>query len=163
MKHSILLTSLISILLLSACGASVKDASTATSPNQTVSESVSAQQPQSEGLTRTDGQGAVTFEVTPLNLNDPVDTLQFNVSMNTHSVDLSMDLAPLATLTTDTGMTVQATLWDAPKGGHHLMGKLSFPVTQNGQSLLAGVKRLTLTIKNVDAPERTFSWDLPAK
>lgn len=141
-------------LLLAACGP------VASNPSPTTPSSAPVRQIQSEGLTRTDDQGAVTFEVTPLNLNDPTDTLQFNVSMSTHSVDLSMDLSPLATLTTNTGATVQATLWDAPKGGHHLMGKLSFPVTQNGKSILDGAKKLTLTIKNVDAPERTFSWDL---
>jgi hypothetical protein len=44
-------------------------------------------------LTRLDEQGMVTVEVTPLNLGMPGETLVFEVSMNTHSVDLSMDLA----------------------------------------------------------------------
>ena len=114
-------------------------------------------------MTRSDGQGAVAFEVTPLNLDDPGGTLQFDVSMNTHSVDLSMDLATLATLTTDAGITVQASLWDGPQGGHHVEGKLTFPASQNGKSILDGAKQLTLTIKNVDVPERVFTWKLPAK
>jgi len=29
----------------------------------------------------------------------------------------------IATLTTDTGLTVQATKWDATPGGHHVPGK----------------------------------------
>jgi len=49
-------------------------------------------------LTRLDEQGAVVFEVTPLNLGTPAETLEFDVAMNTHSVDLSMDLAGLSTL-----------------------------------------------------------------
>ena len=35
-------------------------------------------------LARIDEQGAVVFEVTPLNLGTPADTLEFDVSMNTH-------------------------------------------------------------------------------
>ena len=111
-------------------------------------------------LTRTDEQGAVTFEVTPLNLSKAADSLEFDVSMNTHSVDLSMDLAQLATLTTDTGLTVQAAKWDATPGGHHVPGKLIFPVTQDGKSVLEGAGKLTLTIVNVDAPTRLFEWSL---
>ena len=113
-----------------------------------------------QDLARTDEQGAVTVAVTPLNLSRPGQTLDFEVAMNTHSVDLSMDLAALATLTTDTGRAVQATGWDAPKGGHHASGRLSFPATVGGVSLLKGAKKLTLTLQNVDAPERAFTWDL---
>lgn len=80
--------------------------------------------------------------------------------MDTHSVDLSMDLATLSTLTTDTGFTVQAALWDAPRGGHHVRGKLVFPAVQDGKPILEGAGKLTLTITNVDAPSRIFEWDL---
>lgn len=111
-------------------------------------------------LMRTDEQGAIFFEVTPLNLGTPADTLEFDVAINTHSVDLSMDLAALATLTTDTGSTVQATKWDAPSGGHHVNGKLIFPVMQDSKSILEGASKLTLTIVNVDATSRVFEWEL---
>lgn len=116
--------------------------------------------PSFESDSRLDEQGTVTVAVTPLNLDDPGDTLDFEVSMNTHSVDLSMDLAPLAMLTNDTGKTVQATLWDAPRGGHHVNGTLSFPATADGSSLLEGTGTLTLTIREVAVPERVFVWDL---
>jgi hypothetical protein len=72
-----------------------------------------------------------------------------------------MDLATLSTLTTDTGLSVQATTWDAPRGGHHVQGKLIFPATQDGKSILEGTSKLTLTITNVDAPTRVFEWQLP--
>lgn len=111
-------------------------------------------------LARTDEQGAVVITITPLNLNGPGQTLDFEVAMNTHSVNLSMDLAKLATLTTDSGLTAQATQWDAPNGGHHVTGKLSFPVSVNGTSLLSKTTQLTLTIRDVDARERTFKWEL---
>ena len=111
-------------------------------------------------LARLDEQGAVVFEVTPLNLGTPADTLEFQVSMNTHSVDLSMDLAVLSTLSTDTGVSVQASKWDAIPGGHHVSGTLIFPSAQDGKSILEGTSKLTLTIDNVDAPSRVFDWEL---
>jgi hypothetical protein len=111
-------------------------------------------------LTRVDEQGAVVFELTPLNLGTPADMLEFDVAMNTHSVDLSMDLASLSTLTTDTNVTVQATKWDAIPGGHHVSGKLIFPIMKDGKSILEGASKFTLTIINVDAASRVFEWEL---
>lgn len=131
-------------------------------PAQDKPAAVSTETPQAEagGLTRTDQQGEITVEVTPLNLDNPSDQLEFDVVLDTHSVDLSMDLAALATLTTDTGVTIPATLWDAPRGGHHVEGKLIFPATNDGKSILDGATKLTLTIVDVDAPSRVFDWQL---
>lgn len=111
-------------------------------------------------MTRIDEQGMVIVEVTPLNMGAPSDTLQFDVVLNTHSVDLSMDLATLATLTTDTGITLEATMWDAPRGGHHVSGKLIFSAVQDGKSILEGASKLTLTIFDLDTASRIFEWDL---
>jgi hypothetical protein len=113
-----------------------------------------------DGEAQLDEQGFVAVAVTPLNLNAPDGTLNFNVGLNTHSVDLSMDLAPLATLEADNGLGVQAILWDAPRGGHHVSGVLSFPAVSEGVSLLEGASHLTLKIRDVDAPERSFTWSL---
>ena len=126
-------------------------------PNTISTESDSSS---NDSATLSDQQGTVTVEVTSLNLDSATDTLDFDVVMDTHSVDLSMDLASLATLTTDTGITVQPTLWDAPLGGHHVAGKLIFPATQDGKSILDGAGTLTLTLVNVDVPSRSFEWDL---
>jgi hypothetical protein len=93
-------------------------------------------------------------------METPADTLEFDIAMNTHSVDLSMDLATLSKLSTDTGMTVQAAKWDAIPGGHHVSGKLIFPASANGTSILEGANKLTLTIVNVDAASRVFEWEL---
>jgi hypothetical protein len=111
-------------------------------------------------MQRTDEQGLVVVVVTPNNLGTPAETLEFEVSMSTHSVDLSMDLATLSTLTTDTGVTIPPSIWDAPRGGHHVSGKLIFPSAQNGASILQGATKLTLTITNVDVPTRVFEWEL---
>jgi len=109
--------------------------------------------------TVSDSQGAVIVEITPKNFT--AETLDFNVSLNTHSVDLSMDLSTLATLTTDTGVTVPASLWDAPRGGHHVEGTLQFPASVAGKSVLEVAKQITIKIVNLDVPERVFTWDLP--
>lgn len=114
--------------------------------------------------TLTDEQGAVVVEVTQLNLNGPGDTLDFAVAMNTHSVDLGVNLAKNAVLTTDTGLTVSPVRWDAPSGGHHISGTLSFSPVVGDKVVLGGAARLTLTIRNVDVAERVFTWELqPAR
>ncbi|MEW5985260.1 MAG: hypothetical protein AB1791_01345 [Chloroflexota bacterium] len=157
------LAALLALVVLTACGANPgstagQPAASPTEPAAGVSEPA-ANTP--AALTREDSQGAVTVQVTPLNLEQPAATLDFDVVMDTHSVDLSMDLTQLATLQSDTGIEVQANAW--PVGsGHHYEGTLSFPtLTAAGQNLLEGATRLTLVIKNLDAPERVFEWELP--
>jgi len=107
-----------------------------------------------------DQQGMVTVEATPINLGMAGDSLVFDIAMNTHSVDLSMDLAQLSTLTTDTGRDIPAMSWDAPRGGHHVSGELVFPARIDGVSILDGASKITLQIKDVDATMRIFEWDL---
>jgi hypothetical protein len=150
MKHKWMIAlSLIFSLTLTACGATPHPASEGnTSPGGWT-----------EQTTQTDDQGAVTVEITPLNLANAGETLDFQVVLDTHSVDLSMDLAALATLTTDTGKTSQALKWDAPLGGHHVEGTLSFPAAMDGSTLLEGASQITLTIKDLDAPQRVFVWE----
>ena len=157
MKRFLIPLLLATALFLAACSA-VTPASDQTPP-QTASVSPEAAS-SNKDLTRSDKQGAVTVNVTPLNLDNPSDQLEFDIALETHSVDLSMDLATLATLTTDKGVTVQATLWDAPRGGHHVEGKLVFPATNDGKSILEGADKLTITITNVDAASRVFEWQL---
>lgn len=149
-------------LLLAGCSAAVSAGSVsplrpaATLQPTTPTDSSSS----TADLARTDEQGAVVITITPLNVKDPGQTLDFEVVMNTHSVNLGMDIAKVATLTTDSGLTVQAVKWDAPTGGHHITGKLSFPVNVDGASILSETTQLTLTIRGVDAPERIFKWEL---
>jgi hypothetical protein len=169
MKSVYLLPVLLLALALSGCATGAN-----TSVTQTVKPDVaSTQQPQttqvqpapalaglSGELARTDAQGAVQVKVTPLNLVNPGETLDFDVDMNTHSVDLGMNLAELATLTTDIGQKVTAKKWEAPGGGHHVVGKLLFPSTVDGKPLLKGATKVTLSLRNIDAAERVFSWNL---
>lgn len=162
MKLRPLLVAVVLLLALTAC---TQSAATTTPPtSEPVQDVVTPERtlPSFESESRLDEQGAVTVAVTPLNLGSPGDTLDFEIAMNTHSVDLSMDLTQIATLTTDTGKTVEATAWDGPSGGHHVSGTLSFPAAVNGAPLLEGASTLTLTIRDVDVPERVFVWDLGA-
>lgn len=142
-------------LILTACASTEKPTAVATSNNNTapVAESELS-------LVRTDAQGSVAFTVEPLNLDSSGETLEFMISMETHSVDLAWDLAAQSVLTNDAGLQVTGLSW--PVGtGHHLEGTLTFPTqTADGQSLLAGAKSLTLTIRNAGADERVFTWEV---
>lgn len=157
MKRLLLPALIILTFVITACSATLSPLPTQ-SPSDPVS-TVSAS-PEFDSATRMDDQGAIIFEVTPLDLNQTAESLVFNIVLTTHSIDLSMDLAATATLLTDTGVSVNSTLWDAPRGGHHVEGKLIFPAAQDGKSILDGATKLTLTITNVDAPTRIFEWEL---
>ena len=155
MKRFLIPSLLILALILAACSATPAPLPSDPAPAPVSSGNSAAQ---FDSAMRSDEQGAIIFEVTPLNLDAPTETIEFDIVLTTHSIDLSMDLATQATLTTDTGLTVQATLWDAPRGGHHVVGTLIFPATVDGKFILDGATKLTLTIVNVDAPSRVFEW-----
>ena len=86
--------------------------------------------------------------------------LTFNITMDTHSVDLDVyDLTNLATLRDSQGRQFKATSWKAPKGGHHRSGTLGF---KSDQPLLQqDTKYIELLIKDVaNVPERVLRWEL---
>lgn len=153
MNTKLLIVMSLMMFALAACSASANAAmSTGTpEPEPTL--------PSFESLARLDEQGAVIVSVEPTNLDNPSETLDFQIGMNTHSVELDMDLSQLATLTTDTGKTLQPSGWEGGRGGHHVTGVLSFPVDVESPPL-EGVSTLTLTIREVDVPERVFTWQL---
>ncbi len=113
----------------------------------------------SDGATRTNEGGQVTIAATWLGSSAG---MVFSVAMNTHAVDLdSYDLKQLATLRIDGGREVQPTSWEAPKGGHHRSGTLTFPATDtDGRPLIAsGTRTIELVIRDVaGVPERVFAW-----
>ena len=106
-----------------------------------------------------DSQGAVTISIEPINLDNPGQTLDFDVKMDTHSIDLGMDISKLSILSIASGKTVEAVKWNAPMGGHHVEGTLSFPATINGMPLLENSEEITIRIIDVDAPARIFKWN----
>lgn len=86
----------------------------------------------------------------------------FAIVMDTHAVDLDgYDLRRLAVLRIDNGQEIPPTGWDAPKGGHHRAGTLTFPTTaaDGTPPITANTRTIELIIRDVgDVPERTFTW-----
>ena len=175
LKVSLLLS--LTALLLAACASatptavpasptSSPDANSVAQPTASTPDANSVAQPTAlppasgDDLARTDSQASVDFVVTPLNLSAPGETLDFDISLNTHSVDLSWDLAAQSVLSSDTGLEVNGLEW--PVGsGHHYEGTLTFPAkTADGKPLLEGAETLTLTIRDTGVTERVFVWEL---
>jgi len=112
-----------------------------------------------EGISRLDTQGAVEIEVIPKEIRLTEGMVDFDVFLNTHSIDLSMDLAQLSILETDTGFSLTAAAWSGLPGGHHISGVLSFPAESDSVQVLTDASRITITIRDIDAPERVYVWE----
>lgn len=111
--------------------------------------------------TQTNEAGQVKIVATWQGLTGKPD---FTVTMDTHSVDLDgYNLDQLALLRTDDGRQVRSSGWDAPSGGHHRSGTLSFPTTADDGSPLIGPTTRTLELVIADVagvPERVLRWVL---
>ena len=98
--------------------------------------------------------GGITVKVTPKYLAAQARRWEFKVVLDTHSADLGHDLVKSAVLIDATGRTHPPLAWDgAPPGGHHREGVLSFKP-------LGAVDEITLQMRDVGMPERTFRWSL---
>jgi hypothetical protein len=90
--------------------------------------------------------------------------LTFSVVMDTHSVDLdSYDLSRMVVLHTNDGRESAVLKWDAPKGGHHRRGTLTFSeVALDGKPLIgADTKFIELVIYDLSGvAARSFTWQL---
>lgn len=104
---------------------------------------------------QTNNAGNVVVTVTPevLSAGAP---LAFEISMNTHSVDLAGDMLALVELRDERGSVRKPTVWDGPVGGgHHRAGVIRF------DALPAGTRSITLVVKNIAGiRERAFTWEL---
>ncbi len=85
----------------------------------------------------------------------------FDITLDTHSVDLdALDLAD-AVLRNDRGETLTAIPWDAPNGGHHREGSLAFE--GDVARFLGGADWIELVLTGIgDLPERTLRWEVGA-
>ena len=152
-KHLVIVLVAVLGLILAACSPTANPTPTDVTPTPA---SLSSPLESSEAdLARVSDEAMVVVEVTPLNLGDKsAATIDFEVAMNTHSVNLTYDLTTIATLSSDAGEQVQPTKWDGPTGGgHHVSGTLSFRALKNrGQSV-------TLALRGIaGVPERVFTW-----
>jgi hypothetical protein len=88
----------------------------------------------------------------------------FTVVLDTHAVNLdAYDLSQLAVLRTDQAVDVVPMIWDAPAGGHHREGTLTFPLEQvDGSLVISGETRMIeLRIRDVGGvPETVLTWVL---
>ena len=130
--------------------------------NASGTTSTTATATQSGAMTRTNEGGQITIKVTWQGKSaGPV----FRVEMDTHAVNLdSYDLRQLAALHIGQGQEeMRPTSWDAPSGGHHRSGTLSFPATfPDGTSVMkTDTHIIKLIIRSVGGlAERTFLWTL---
>ena len=106
--------------------------------------------------TQSSSEQGVTVKVTAKSIGLPGSQWEFAVVLDTHSADLSDDLAQSATLTTDDGRTFKPTRWlGAPPGGHHREGVLAFDVP----APRPGAIELRIERPGESVP-RTFRWPL---
>lgn len=106
--------------------------------------------------TQRDEAGTITVEAA---WGGPAAGATFDLTLDTHSVDLDpLDLSD-ATLRNDRGDTLVAAPWAAPKGGHHRQGTLTFQ--GDDAAFFAEARWVELVLVGVgDVPERTLRWEL---
>lgn len=100
-------------------------------------------------------ESRVTVDVSPKQLVIGQPT-QFQVRMNTHSVELSQDMVAISELMDDQGKIYRPLKWQgSPPGGHHRKGLLEFPVLEGSPT---SVKLIIKSVAKV--PERIFEWEI---
>jgi len=110
------------------------------------------------GLVQNSTGGAVSIDVKWLGVDN--DKLVFDVSMDTHSVDLDQyNLGSLSVLLDEQGNQYIPTSWQSAPGGHHRKGTLTFATPD---SLSQGkTKYVELIVRDVaGVGERVFKWEV---
>lgn len=99
-------------------------------------------------------QAGVTVQVTPR--ADSGGTWEFEFALNTHSGDLSEDLAKAVVLVADGGTSYAPVAWQGdPPGGHHRKGVLRF------QAISPQPQAIELKLQRPGEPSpRSFRWQL---
>lgn len=103
---------------------------------------------------RTNSEGPVSVQVTPVELGQ--DKWNFEIILNTHSVELDYDLAKLAGLIDASGKENLPLSWEGdPPEGHHREGTLVF------EAINPKPTSITLKVKEVGGiKERNFVWTI---
>ena len=106
--------------------------------------------------TQSSSERGVTIKVTPKAIAADNPRWEFSVALDTHSGDLSDDLAKTATLITSDGRELKPVAWTgAGPGGHHREGVLEFVVP----APWPGAVELKLE-RAGEATPRVFRWQL---
>lgn len=142
------------IVLLAACSSSPPSAAGTLPSGAPPGSSV----PASGGTTQTSEGGQVTVVV---DWAGPAGGAVFDVTLDTHSIDLdALDLAD-AILRNDRGEALSAQPWAAPRGGHHREGALTF--VGDTAAFFAGARWVELALPGVgDLAERRLRWEIAA-
>lgn len=149
----------LAVLLLAGCAGGLFEGQTslstpATQPGQSAAET----QPSASGWDlsprRNDARGVV-IDVQPLGLGADQEVWEFNVALNTHSVNLDYNLTEVAVLRCERGQEYKPVSWEgSPPGGHHRQGVLRFASLDHPSSFLE------LVIQDVaGVSERIFRWE----
>ena len=148
-------TKLFFIILLLLAGVAIFGSAGKSKPSTsaTVSSNPQSGEQESGFLPQIKTMGAVEVEISPISIKSGENTV-FELSMNTHSVELSYDYIQIATLTDESGNDYKPTEWTGGNSGHHLSGELIFP------TLSSTPKQLTLTLEGVDNETEDFRWKL---
>ncbi len=107
-------------------------------------------------LTQISGEGPVTVAVTPKQLVAGVDTWEFEIALDTHSVELNYELTEIVTLAGSDGQSYNPGVWqgDGPSG-HHRGGVLLFKAPATPP------EAVDLIIHGVGGvAERRFRWSV---
>ena len=105
--------------------------------------------------TLSDTQGVVTVNVTPTLVSSKDLQWKFDVSFSTHSIELDQDITQISVLVDDKGKEYKPIRWEGSgPGGHHREGTLVF------NQISPMPKSITLKILGVDAPVRSFVWNI---
>lgn len=99
-------------------------------------------------------EGNVKIVVSPLTLKSGFPA-SFDITFETHSVDLAFDVVDVVTLTDSNGKTYTPSWEGSPPGGHHRNGTLRFTPE------LIKATTVTLTINDIAGiPTRIFTWGI---
>lgn len=158
MKHPRPVVALLIPIALVAVGCGGSSVSAGTPSPGASSGALASAAPAVTAVEQVNEGGSVTVKAS---WGGPTDGLAFSVVLDTHSVDLdALDLRNAA-LRNDRGETVPTPSWDAPKGGHHRTGRLTFE--GDSEAFLGGAKWIELVIPDVAGiPARTLRWQVAA-
>ncbi len=104
--------------------------------------------------TKTDSQSSVTIEVTPKSIGADKQENIFELSLNTHSVDLNYDFQKVIILKDNLGNKYEALEWTGGEGGHHMDGEIIFP------GINKNAKIIEMEIDGVGGVKRSFKWNI---
>lgn len=109
-----------------------------------------------EQATQRNAQGGVTVAVTPSALAPSAKVWAFKVAYDTHTKDLSDDVAATAVLSDGKGREAKPLAWEGPgPGGHHRAGVLTF------QAFDPAPAAIELHIARPgESSRRTFRWSI---